>query len=890
MKMTGWSGSLFDNLPDDNTSAAPAQPAAASVPVMPVQAEVVTPAVAPSEKVRPAAAKADSINPIAPQPALPAQAAPVLRKEIAADIVARFMPKPKADSGTSGLNPGQLAAVQHNDGPMLVLAGAGSGKTRVLTTRIARLISERGVAPHEVLSVTFTNKAAGEMRERIARQLGFEPKGMWCGTFHALGARLLRGVAVAVGRTPNFTIYDEDDTIGALKRIMERRGLNAKQFAPNAILGAISDAKNALVSPSEYSTTARDTFATAVAGCYFDLETALERANAVTFDDLLVLPVRALENDANLLAHYQRRFRYVLVDEYQDTNHAQFKFVQLMGSGHNNVMVVGDDDQSIYGWRGADIKNILEFERGFPGAEIVRLEENYRSTPNILDLANNVIAENTERRGKTLRATRPAGEAVTLVETLDERDEAEFVADMVEDRVGRGDWLRRECAVLYRTNAQSRSLEDSFRRRNIPYRLVGAVRFYDRREIRDLMAYLKLIANPSDDEAFRRAVAVPRRGLGDATVAVMAEQALALRIPMMEVARRAELLPDLRASGRSSLDQFVAMIDQFRANIAETAVDELLNNIVKAIRFEDHLRAEGEEGKDRINNVQELIAGAAEVVADEGGEVGLSPLDHFLQGAQLVAGVDKLDPSADAVTMMTMHNAKGLEFPLVFICGLEDGLFPLARAAEDPKRLEEERRLFYVGITRAEKKLFLTMAEQRRRYGGPLADSQPSRFVKAIPPKFIEKQRTRRQREEGRTRYAADAGYSNSRSNSGDAWGKSSFTTGGGNSRYGSASYGNSGGSSGGREFPFGKAPGGLSGSRNPARAARPEVAPEDESQDEAVLRIGERVKHAKFGSGTIAELTGSGRDAKVRIDFDDEEIGRKTLVIAQAKLERGWE
>lgn len=798
----------------------------------------------------------------------------------------RLVPPPQVDLAASGLNPAQQQAVLHNDGPMLVLAGAGSGKTRVLTTRITRLIAERGVQPHEILAVTFTNKAAGEMRERIARQLGYEPKGMWCGTFHSLGARLLRGAAAAVGRTPNFTIYDEDDTLGALKRIMERRGLNVKQFAPNAILGAISDAKNALVSPSEYSTTARDTFNVAVSGVYFDLEAALERANAVTFDDLLVLPVRAMEYDPNLLAHYQRRFKYVLVDEYQDTNHAQYRFVQLIGGGFSNVMVVGDDDQSIYGWRGADIRNILEFERGFPGAGVVRLEDNYRSTPNILSLANNVIEGNTERRGKTLRATRPAGESVSLIETLDERDEAEFVADVVEDRTSRGDMLRRECAVLYRTNAQSRALEDSFRRRSIPYRLVGAVRFYDRREIRDLMAYLKLIANPADDEAFRRAVSVPRRGLGDATVALMAEQAQTLRMPLMEVARRPELLPDLRTAGRAALDQFVTLIEQFRVSAVDMAVNELLENIVKAIRFEDHLRAEGEEGRDRINNVQELIAGAGEVVADDGGEVGLTPLDHFLQGAQLVAGVDKLDPTADAVTMMTMHNAKGLEFPLVFICGLEDGLFPLARAAEDPKQLEEERRLFYVGITRAERKLYLTTAEQRRRYG-ELMMSQPSRFLRAIPPGLVEKNRTQRQRSEGRSAYSSGVGSSSRVSGGSESWGRSSFNSGGGAG--GGGKYGSAAGY-GGREVPFGKATGSLSGSRSQPRSARPEVDAEDESQDAAVLRIGERVKHAKFGSGTIAELTGSGKDAKVRIDFDDEEIGRKTLVIAQAKLERGWE
>lgn len=860
MKSTGWTGSLFD-LPEGPQNAVPntTQP----------------PADVPSPDAHSPDARLVRVTP-------PNQrSAHTSFGNASRNSAQPRHPSPQPfNLAASGLNTEQQAAVVHDDGPMLVLAGAGSGKTRVLTTRIARLISERGVQPHEILAVTFTNKAAGEMRERIARQLGFEPKGMWCGTFHALGARLLRGVAQAVGRSPSFTIYDEDDTIGALKRIMERRGLNAKQFAPNAILGAISDAKNALVSPSEYSSTARDTFSTAVAGVYFDLEAALERANAVTFDDLLVLPVRALENDPNVLAHYQRRFRYVLVDEYQDTNHAQYRFVQLMGGGHNNVMVVGDDDQSIYGWRGADIRNILEFERGFPGADIVRLEDNYRSTPNILALANNVIAENTERRGKTLRATRAAGESVTLVETLDERDEAEFVTDVIEDRTSRGEWLRRECAVLYRTNAQSRALEDSLRRRSVPYRLVGAVRFYDRREIRDLMSYLKLIANPADDEAFRRAIAVPRRGLGDATVALMAEQAQSRRIPMMDVARQPALLFELRPAARSSLEQFVTLIDQFRASAIDMAVNELLENIVKAIRFEDHLRAEGEEGRDRINNVQELIAGAGEVVADDGGEVGLRPLDHFLQGAQLVAGVDKLDASADAITMMTMHNAKGLEFPLVFICGLEDGLFPLARAAEDPRQLEEERRLFYVGITRAEKKLFITTAEQRRRYG-ELMQSQPSRFLRTIPPALIEKHRTQRQRSEGRSQYAGGGGTSGGRSGASDGWGRTSASSGG--ARYGSAA------GYGGKDVPFGKASGPLAGSRS-ARPARPEFAPEDESQDAAMLRVGERVKHAKFGSGTIAELTGAGRDAKVRVDFDDEEIGRKTLVIAQAKLERGWE
>ncbi len=792
-----------------------------------------------------------------------------------------------------GLNSAQAEAVAHDEGPMLVLAGAGSGKTRVLTTRIVRLIGARGVAPHEILAVTFTNKAAGEMRDRIAKQLGHEPKGMWCGTFHALGARMLRGVAQIVGREANFTIYDEDDTIGAVKRVMERRRLSPTQFAPKAILSAISSAKNALVSPGEYARSARDTFTTAVAGVYTDLESALQQANAVTFDDLLVLPVRALERDDALRAHYQRRFRYIMVDEYQDTNAAQYRFIQLMGGGHKNVMVVGDDDQSIYGWRGADIRNILDFERDFPGARIVRLEENYRSTPNILALANVVIAENTERRGKTLRATRPAGETVTLVETLDERDEADFIAETITARMARSDLARRECAVLYRTNAQSRALEDSFRRRSIPYRLVGAVRFYDRREIRDIMAYLKLVANPSDDEAFRRALNVPKRGLGDATLTLLAERAQQVGVPMLAIASQPDVVAGLRPAARTALTDFVQLVTRLRTMAVDAAVDELLRELVQAVRYADHLRAEGPEGAERIENVRELIAGAAEVVADEGGEVGLTPLDHFLQKSTLVAGIDKLDPSADAVTMMTMHNAKGLEFPLVFVSGLEDGLFPLARAAEDPAQLEEERRLFYVGITRAEQKLYLTCAEQRRR-NGEMMISMPSRFLKVIAPSLAERMKTTRARAEGR--HGTLGGAFGGRS-SDDSWGRSSLnnpsgagatrrpTEGtGGRSGYGSSGYGSTGFSATAK--PFGQAPKGFA----PSTRADVTPAPEDESQDAALVAVGERVKHAKFGTGTIAELTGSGRDLKVRIDFDDEEIGRKTLVLAQAKLERGWE
>src|SRR5688572_19806428 len=503
----------------------------------------------------------------------------------------------------ASLNPAQREAVLHFEGPLLVLAGAGSGKTRVLTTRIARLIEHHGVDPKRILAVTFTNKAAGEMRERISRLLGEEPAGMWCGTFHAIGARMLRSTAALVGRAANFTIYDEDDALGVVKRIMDRHRISTKDRSPKSIQASISDAKNALVSPAEYASLAMDPHAKAVATVYGDLEGVLRQSNAVTFDDLLVLPVQILSAHPERLAYYRDRFQFILVDEYQDTNRAQYRFIQLLGGERGNVAVVGDDDQSIYGWRGADIRNILDFEKDFPAARVVRLEENYRSTPQILELANVAISANTSRRGKTLRATRPGGERATVVGAYDDRDEADFIVEEIAARrgspggrapgqsIGRGLMLR-DFAVLYRTNAQSRALEESLRRRGFAYRLVGAVRFYDRREIRDLMSYLKLIANPNDDEAFRRAVAAPKRGIGDTSIDALAEAARAERVPLLAAAARPDLVATLRPAARVALAEFATLIGRFREAARETAVDELLRDLISAIRYGDHIRAE----------------------------------------------------------------------------------------------------------------------------------------------------------------------------------------------------------------------------------------------------------------------------------------------------------
>src|SRR3954465_10934223 len=484
----------------------------------------------------------------------------------------------------AGLNPAQREAVLHYEGPMLVLAGAGSGKTRVLTTRIARLIEHHGVDPSRILSVTFTNKAAGEMRERIARILGEEPKGMWSGTFHAIGARILRSSARHVGRTPRFTIYDEDDSLGVVKRIMESQGVSPKQWSPKVISSLISDAKNALVAPAEYESLAMDPVSRAAAKVYGQLEQTLRGANAVSFDDLLVLPVEIFRKDEATLAPYRDRFQFILVDEYQDTNRAQFQFIKLLGSAHGNVVVVGDDDQSIYGWRGADIRNILDFEKEFTAAKLVRLEENYRSPPDILHVANAAIIQNVGRKGKTLRATREAGEAVTLVAALDERDEADFVIEEIKTRRNQGNRGLNEFAVLYRTNAQSRALEDALRREAMQYRLVGSVRFYDRREIRDLMAYLKLIPNPSDDEAFRRAVSVPKRGIGDTTLDSLAARARQANVPLFEASRGEDLLESFRPAARKALGDFVRMINGLRERAADTSVDVLIQDLIAEIR------------------------------------------------------------------------------------------------------------------------------------------------------------------------------------------------------------------------------------------------------------------------------------------------------------------
>ena len=758
------------------------------------------------------------------------------------------MPNTSSEAYLEHLNREQREAVDHFEGPLLVLAGAGSGKTRVLTTRIAHLIHERGVPPDRILAVTFTNKAAGELRDRISSLLGEAPKGMWTGTFHGLGARILRRHAPLLGWSNTFTIFDAEQSLRLIKKTTEEVGLDTRRWSPKAIRGHLSSAKSQLIGPQQFveeNAEGFDVFARNVAKVYPAYQKSLQAQNAFDFDDLLVKPVELFESNAELLAMYRSRFHFLLVDEYQDTNRAQFRFVELLASEHGNLMVVGDDDQSIYGWRGADIRNILDFETAFSGAHTVRLEQNYRSSAVILSAANAVIAENVDRKGKTLRTDRVGGELITLVTTSSETDEARWIADQIEARLSDGPGVAyRDIAILYRTNAQSRAMEDVFRRRGLPYQIVGGVRFYERREIQDVLAYLRLISNPLDAGAFDRVVNYPRRGVGNTSLERLSAWANAEGISVLEAAARADEAPDVPKGGARGLTAFAALVQRYSALASQRGVGELLETLVEELDFFGHLADEGPEGEDRADNVRELIAGAldynAELLEDLEGETldHFTELDLFLQQVALVADVDRHDPDAQVVTLMTLHNAKGLEFPVVFISGLEDGLFPLGRAYDNPSELEEERRLFYVGITRAENKLYLTHARHRRR-AGEVMYGRLSPFVDAIPAHLVEKVTT--------------------------------------------AVAGESGGYPGRRVDRPG-----------PSRSIDLGMGDDDLdfdaglNQDLPRFVKGEAVLHDTFGSGTIGEIAGFGRDLKVTVHFDT--VGTKRLLVRYAGLRRDFD
>lgn len=638
----------------------------------------------------------------------------------------------------SSLNPAQREAVQTTEGPLLVLAGAGSGKTRVLTYRIAHLIGDRGVSPHEILAITFTNKAAAEMRERLSKLLGelgvrFHPRSMWVLTFHAMCVRMLRTDAERIGFTPNFTIYDDDDAKRLIRDVMAELEINDKMYPLNGIRHRISAAKNDLVGPVAYEGRAKLPLEKMTAKVYARYQQRLRSCNAMDFDDLLVNAHTLLSEHADVLAAYQQRFRYISVDEYQDTNHTQYAITNLLAGAHRNLMVVGDDDQSIYSWRGADITNILEFERDYPEAKVVKLEENYRSTARILMAANAVVANNVNRKPKTLFTSNAEGEKIASYLASDERDEARFIAGEIE-RLIRSEHRRySDVAVFYRTNAQSRSIEDAFLRAGVTYRIVGGTRFFDRAEIRDVTAYLKAVVNPADEISLKRVINTPKRGIGGTTVEKVEFHARERGIGFEEALREAVDVDWLNAGTRAKLASFVALLDEMRS--LEGDLRDLVEMIVDKAGIIAAYEAERtDEARGRAENVREFFT----VVSEFAEAHDESTLPAFMEWLALRTDLDTLDEGADEyVTLMTVHTAKGLEFPVVFVAGLEESIFPHANSSQEQAGLEEERRLAYVAITRARERLYLTHAHSRSIFGST-QHNPASRFIGEIPNEHLE--------------------------------------------------------------------------------------------------------------------------------------------------------
>ena len=643
------------------------------------------------------------------------------------------MPHPAvtAESLLASLNPPQRDAVTTTKGPVLVLAGAGSGKTRVIAHRIAYLLAVEGVHPRHVLAVTFTNKAAAEMRHRVEDLLlpaGIRPPII--ATFHAACVRILRERAVQAGLEPSFVIYDEDDRQSLVKEAMRELDFDERTLTPSTVVHRLSHCKNQMLGPEDVEQLARTPREERIASLYRLYEEKLRAAGALDFDDLLLRVVRLLETVPEALRWYRRVWTHVLVDEYQDTNRAQYRIVQLLTEQHRNLCVVGDPDQSVYRWRGADLRNILDFEKDYPDCRVVALEQNYRSTRRILDIASAVIVNNTARKEKRLWTENREGDRAEVYRAWDENEESAFVAQTVRGlrREGRD---YRDIAVFYRTNAQSRVLEDALRRAGIPYLIVGGVRFYERREIRDVVAYLRLITNPFDDVAFRRAVGAPARGIGKATLDRLADAARAVGGSLLALC--AMIPTDITGKPRRALEEFARLIARLAERRSALAVPALIDLVCATSGYRDALKAERTaEAEARLENLEELVAASEEFIANQQAQ-GIEPvtLEAFLDSVALVADTDEIDSESGGVTLMTLHSAKGLEFPVVFLTGLEEGVFPHSRSMLEPEELEEERRLCYVGITRAQERLFLSYALHRRIQGYGVAE--PSRFLLEIP-------------------------------------------------------------------------------------------------------------------------------------------------------------
>lgn len=733
------------------------------------------------------------------------------------------------------LNEQQKEAVFHTEGPLLILAGAGSGKTRVLTHRIAYLIQEKGINPWSILAITFTNKAAGEMRERVDSLIGFDAGSIWVSTFHSTCVRILRRYIDRLGYDHNFTIYDADDQKTLMKDVCKQLQIDTKIHKERSLMSAISSAKDELITPEEYELNAAGDYnKQRIAQVYKEYEKQLRANNALDFDDLLVKTVQLFQTQPDVLDYYQNRFRYIMVDEYQDTNTVQFKLISILASRSQNLCVVGDDDQSIYKFRGANIKNILNFEQQFADARVIKLEQNYRSTSNILNAANAVIRHNSGRKDKTLWTENGEGEKIQFRQFDTAYDEAEYIIGDIKERVNNGKATYNDHAILYRTNAQSRMFEEKCVVSNIPYKIVGGVNFYARKEIKDLLAYLKTIDNGQDDLAVRRIINVPKRGIGLTTINRVQENALQREVAFYEALTTADLIPGIGRSA-SKLESFVALIEHFKEEAGRLSLTELLQDVIDTTGYVEELKAEGSvESETRIENIDELISKVA--AYEESMTEEPATLSGFLEEVALVADIDSLDENSDYVVLMTLHSAKGLEFPYVYLAGMEDGMFPsyMTIMADDPLEIEEERRLCYVGITRAKQELTMTSA-RRRMIHGETQYNKMSRFLKEIPMDLLS---TGKLIEDEDDRPKENSYFQ----------AKQTFK----------------------------------------AKAYAP-VKPIQQfavkGADGPGYDVGDRVRHVKFGDGLVTGITAGGRDYEVTVQFDS--VGVKKMFAAFAKLQK---
>ena len=742
------------------------------------------------------------------------------------------------------LNKPQKEAVFHTEGPLLILAGAGSGKTRVLTHRIAYLIEEKGVNPWNILAITFTNKAAEEMRQRVDSLVGIGAESIWVSTFHSMCVRILRRYIDRLGYDNRFTIYDTDDQKTLMKEVCRKTDIDTKRFKERMLLSVISSAKNEMILPEEFELNAGGDFVQLkIAKVYKEYEAQMRANNALDFDDLLVKTVQLLETQPDVRENYQERFRYIMVDEYQDTNTVQFRLVSLLAGKYRNLCVVGDDDQSIYKFRGANIRNILDFEKEFSDAKVIKLEQNYRSVGNVLEVANSVIRNNKGRKEKTLWTDNEKGEKIRLRQFDTAYDEAQFIAEDIKDETAQGANYS-DHAVLYRTNAQSRLLEEKFVAMNIPYKIVGGINFYSRREIKDVLSYLKTIDNGKDDLAVRRIINVPKRGIGLTTINRIQESAAARGIGFYDALSAPDLIPGIGRSA-SKLDSFAALIEYFKGRSEESGVTDLLTEVIEKTGYTESLEADDpEELEARVQNIDELVSKAA-VYEESCSDRGERPtLSGFLEEVALVADIDSVAEDRDYVILMTLHSAKGLEFPHVYLAGMEDGLFPsyMSISGDDPEELEEERRLCYVGVTRAEEKLTLTCARMRLVRGERQYNSM-SRFIKEMPSALIDTGK----REGG---FSQNVSLGEKRTYSSEVSG------------YKRSAY-----------------------AQKPAFAAIQKGSGLMAKKSEGLsYGVGDRVRHVKFGDGTVTEIKEGGRDYEVTVQFDTAGVRKMFALFAKLK------